>query len=92
MGGDEMYTMQLQRLIILCRVRCLNLPRHAVIRLQGIVRPSPNINLHFHRISKRRTYIESFAVASEENICKGQSKHLSQHFSSYKLQPQSMPW
>jgi hypothetical protein len=71
MGGKERSTKQLQRLIILCKVRCLNLPKREVIRLRGIVRPSPSINFHFHKITTIGPYIKSFAVASEEHICKG---------------------
>lgn len=67
-GKSEKFTKLLLRLIILCRGLCLNLPRRAVIRLQGIVRPIPNVNLHSNRVSKRRTYIESLSVASEEHI------------------------
>lgn len=90
-GGRLMFTMQLQRLIILCKDRCLNLPKREVIHLRGIVRPEPNIKILFYTAFKRGTYIESFSVTSEEHICEGQSKHSSQKFKSYKPRPQPMP-
>ncbi len=62
-------TKQLQRLIIQCRVRYLNLPRREVICLREIVRSVSKINDHSQIAINRRTYIESFSIPSEEHIC-----------------------
>ena len=77
-GRGKKNTMLLLQPRGLCRVRCLSLPRHEVTRLREIAQPILDINLYSHRIFHPRTYIESFPVASEQHICKGQSKKLNQ--------------